>query len=295
MSVRQLGYIRFEASSLDDWEDFLGDLLDGARVLREGDQLLLQVDSMFARLIIEQGPADDMTALGWEVTDHRSLAAVAERAEAAGFAVKHATDAERAAGKVLGLIFVDDPSGIRNEIFYGPIYDDQRTLERSLAGRFLAGSLGAGHAAVFCDPADYDACVNFYRDVLELAIVGRREVEDLTMGIPITMYRCNRRQHSLGLVPMVSPTGKRLAHCSVEYMDIDDLGRAHDAAVERDIVMMSLGRHQADGTVSFYAKTPAGFEMEIGWDSRLVPEDMAIEQYRPVRGPSVWGHKRESF
>lgn len=294
MTIRQLGYVRCESRKLDEWESYFRDLLEGANVVRTDDEVRLQVDSMAARIIIREGDSEDIVAQGWEVPSHAALRDLADHAQASGFEPQWATDEERVQALVLGMFTLVDPSGLRNEIFYGPMVDDERRLDRRLAGRFLAGPLGAGHTAIFVDPEPYDACVEFYRDVLGLQVSGRREC-DPAQATPITMFRCNARQHSMGLVPMKSPWNRRIGHFSVEYTEIDPLGRSYDYAISKDIVKATLGRHQADNTVSFYVETPSGYEFEVGWDSRLVPDDFASESYRPARLPSIWGHKREAF
>src|SRR5205807_222696 len=50
----------------------------------------------------------------------------------------------------------------------------------------------------------------------------------------------------------------------------------------------ALGRHPNDRMVSFYVRSPSGFEIEYGWGALEVGEDWTVTQYDAV---SVWGHK----
>jgi 3,4-dihydroxy-9,10-secoandrosta-1,3,5(10)-triene-9,17-dione 4,5-dioxygenase len=70
---------------------------------------------------------------------------------------------------------------------------------------------------------------------------------------------------------------------------IDDVGRAHDRAVAAGLpITTSLGRHANDEMFSFYVRSPAGFDVEIGCGGRLV--DAAWTPNRFVEG-DVWGHE----
>ena len=51
---------------------------------------------------------------------------------------------------------------------------------------------------------------------------------------------------------------------------------------------MTLGRHPNDRMVSFYVRSPSGFEIEYGWGALEVGEEWTVTQYDAV---SVWGHK----
>ena len=52
--------------------------------------------------------------------------------------------------------------------------------------------------------------------------------------------------------------------------------------------MQTLGRHPNDGMCSFYAKTPSGFQFELGWGGREVDDaTWAPTTYDHI---SEWGH-----
>ena len=54
---------------------------------------------------------------------------------------------------------------------------------------------------------------------------------------------------------------------------------------------MGLGKHTNDQMVSFYVKSPAGFDIEFGWGG--IPVDDATWRIGHFDKISVWGHKRE--
>ena len=53
-------------------------------------------------------------------------------------------------------------------------------------------------------------------------------------------------------------------------------------------VSITLGRHSNDRMVSFYVRTPSGFDVEFGWDGWQVD----WSNYVPTRSEifSLWGH-----
>jgi 3,4-dihydroxy-9,10-secoandrosta-1,3,5(10)-triene-9,17-dione 4,5-dioxygenase len=54
-------------------------------------------------------------------------------------------------------------------------------------------------------------------------------------------------------------------------------------------VSATLGRHANDLMVSFYARTPGGFDVEYGTDGRRV--DDATWVSRETTAVSLWGHQ----
>jgi hypothetical protein len=80
---------------------------------------------------------------------------------------------------------------------------------------------------------------------------------------------CNPRHHSLALAPFPAAAG--IVHLMIEVATLDDVGRAMDRCARRGgPISATLGRHANDLMVSFYARTPGGFDVEYGTDGRLV-------------------------
>lgn len=77
----------------------------------------------------------------------------------------------------------------------------------------------------------------------------------------------------------------------LELKSIDDVGSGLDRCEDHGIEITSrLGRHTNDLSISFYMRTPSGFRVEYGWDSKTVDNEDAW----PVRDydrSSVWGHR----
>ena len=102
-------------------------------------------------------------------------------------------------------------------------------------------------------------------------------------------FHCNPRHHTVALVPV--PAAKRLHHFMLQVPTLDDVGFALERATAADVpITSSLGRHTNDHMVSFYARTPSGFEVEFGCGARTI--DDAVWRIARHDKPSSWGHKR---
>jgi len=109
-------------------------------------------------------------------------------------------------------------------------------------------------------------------------------------GDPPAWFRflgCNPRHHCLALAPVPAAAG--IVHLMIEVAALDDVGAALDRCARRGApVSGTLGRHANDHMVSFYVRTPGGFDIEYGTDGRLVDDATWIS--RESTAVSLWGH-----
>ena len=291
--IRSLGYLRIESTDVASWREF------GVRVLGlvegrgpEEGALYLRMDDFPARLVIVPGPRDRLLASGWEVADRDALAAVRRAIADAGVAVKAGTPDELAARRVGEMLRFDDPAGNAVEVFCAAALE-HRPAVSPYGNRFVTGDMGMGHVVLPVAGAA-GAALAFYTDVL-----GFRLRDSMRMpaefiggkpGDPPAWFRflgCCPRHHSLALAPMPAEAG--IVHLMIEVAALDDVGRALDRCQRRKApVSASLGRHANDLMVSFYVRTPAGFDIEYGTDGRLV--DDATWVSRETTAVSLWGH-----
>ena len=97
----------------------------------------------------------------------------------------------------------------------------------------------------------------------------------------------NQRHHSLALAPMPLPT--KIVHLMIEVDSLDGVGRTWDRCLRKGIKPTStMGRHANDLMVSFYLKTPGGFDVEYGTDGQLVDDNTWVA--RETTAVSLWGH-----
>ena len=72
--VHSLGYFLFEVSDLDAWDRFLTKVIGAQRGDALGEGLVpYRTDERAARILLRQGPADDLVALGFEVPSEQAL------------------------------------------------------------------------------------------------------------------------------------------------------------------------------------------------------------------------------
>jgi 3,4-dihydroxy-9,10-secoandrosta-1,3,5(10)-triene-9,17-dione 4,5-dioxygenase len=292
MGIRSLGYLRFEATDVEAWRTY------GTKVLGMaeggGDEpgaLYLRMDDFPARLVILPGERDRLAVSGWEVATEAELARVAAAVEGAGVAVKEGSPVELAERQVAGLIRFDDPCGNTLEVFHG-IALQHRRLASPYGHRFVTGEQGLGHVVL---PTDDDAtALAFYRDVLGFALRDSMRFPPEVVGRPpgsepawLRFFGCNPRHHSLAFLPMPAPAG--IVHLMVEVETADDVGLCLDRALRRKVPMSStLGRHVNDRMLSFYMKSPGGFDVEFGCEGLQV--DDATWVTRESTAVSLWGH-----
>jgi 3,4-dihydroxy-9,10-secoandrosta-1,3,5(10)-triene-9,17-dione 4,5-dioxygenase len=290
--IRSLGYLRIESADVAAWREF------GVRVLGmaegrgpEPDVLYLRMDDFPARLVITGGEQDRLLATGWEVADSGSLARVEQALAAAGAPVKAGTSAECEQRRVAQLLHTQDPAGNALEVFCGAALSD-RPFVSAYGTSFVTGAQGLGHAVL---PAGDDGqCLPFYTDVLGFRLRDSMRLAPELFGRPpgeplfMRFLGCNPRHHSLALAPFPAESGA--VHLMIEVASLDDVGRALDRCQRRGApVSATLGRHANDLMVSFYVRTPGGFDIEYGTDGLLV--DDATWVSRETTAISLWGHR----
>jgi 3,4-dihydroxy-9,10-secoandrosta-1,3,5(10)-triene-9,17-dione 4,5-dioxygenase len=289
--IRSLGYLRIESADIGAWREF------GVRVLGmaegrgpDASALYLRMDDFPARLVILPGERERLLASGWEVAGEDALAGVGRALEHAGVAVKAGTAAELAERRVGKMLRFDDPAGNALEVFCGAALE-HRPLSSQYGNRFVTDGLGLGH--VVLPVSDDESAVRFYTDVLGFRLRDSMRMAPELLGRPagpplwMRFLGCNPRHHSLALAPFPAPPG--IVHLMIEVASLDDVGRAMDRCARRGAtVSASLGRHANDLMVSFYVRTPGGFDIEYGTGGLLV--DDATWVSRETTAISLWGH-----
>ncbi len=292
MGIRSLGYLRIEATDMAAWREY------GLKVLGmvEGsgtnpDALYLRMDDFPARLVISPGDADRLAVTGWEVAHAGELAELRSRLDSASVPYKEGTPDELADRRVDELISFEDPSGNTQEVFHGVALQHRRVVS-PYGHKFVTGEQGLGH--VVLSTKDDEASLRFYRDVLGFRLRDSMRLPPQLVGRPadgapawLRFFGCNPRHHSLAFLPMPTPSG--IVHLMVEVEHTDDVGLCLDRAIRRKVPLSAtLGRHVNDLMLSFYMKTPGGFDVEFGCEGRQVDDDNWIA--RESTAVSLWGH-----
>jgi len=290
VSVSQLGYLGLSVRDLGQWELFAAQVLGLQPNGRDTDgSLFLRMDEYHHRFVVHPTGNNDLAYIGWEVATEESLAAMAEQLRRAGIAVTAGTAEEAEARRVAWMIKFADPSGIPSEIFYGPlvIFDKPFQSPRPISG-FKTGDQGLGHFVVSVD--DFDRSLHFYRDVLGMRISDFVNLSPApNFKIKVAFFHCNPRHHTIAFAQMPGMS-KRLHHFMLQLQSLNDVGTTYDLCQAQDVpIVMKLGKHTNDHMVSFYLRTPSGFNVEYGWGAREV--DDATWQVQVHTAGSIWGHQ----
>jgi 2,3-dihydroxybiphenyl 1,2-dioxygenase len=284
----KLGYMHFAVSRPRRWQEFLSRVLGlPAPTSNTDGSAGYRVDGAEQRIIVSEGVADDLAALGFELPDADTVESLARRLRSQGVAVRRASPELHAARRVECLIEFEDPDGGRLEAYSGPRAAAGAFASTVIQGGFDTGDLGLGHAVLVSH--ELEAMERFYVDVLGFGVTERLNTRVGPIDVSGIFLHCNPRHHSLAMFDL--PIKKRMHHFMLQANKMNDVGRAYEAA-QRHKVKFSLGLGQhpdPDGTFSFYGVTPSGFDFEVGAGTHAI--EPAGWSTMHTQQTSAWGHK----
>ncbi|MBL4639719.1 MAG: VOC family protein, partial [Kordiimonadaceae bacterium] len=262
MGVSQLGYIGIAVTDPEAWLDIATSVL-GMQVrpqLEGTDVHYLRLDDMHHRFALYPSDKDDVLYAGWQVPDEQDLEEITATLNAAGITTTEGSAAECSDRQVFRLVKFLDPEGYANELFVRPVYDALPFHPSLPISGFVAGDLGLGH--IVRHYKDHHAMTAFYRDTLGFKTSDHITTDDLDA----TFMHCNPRHHSFALInEAIGHVAGDTNHFMIEVKSISDVGRLYDIVVERKFpIIMTLGEHSNDHTMSFYFVSPSGFGIEVG-------------------------------
>jgi extradiol dioxygenase len=309
MDIRGLGYVGLKSPEPENWRKWgkeimgFGDVDPMPEVAavrasggRDPEAVYLRLDDRRLRLAIYPGDREgELAFVGWELADRLAFRDALEHLKALGMAYEVASEALAFERGVQGMAFFHDPAGYRHEIFYSAYYME----DSFLAGRPLKKGFrtehGMGHIVLMV-PELTDELDAFGHTVLGMRVyAGGVSIPNSGAApgddgrVRTEMYRGRKNKLSHNLVYMEKKGYYGLHHMFIEYQDLDDMGRTYDLVQRKSEypLVMTLGRHQADTFLSFYAQTPSKFLFEVSWNSMEV-DDETFVQTRPLHS-FVWG------
>lgn len=292
MGIRSLAYMRIGATDMAAWREYglkiLG-MIEGKGV--DAESLYLRMDDFPSRLVIVPNDTDRLLVSGWETANAAELQDIRDRLSAAGVPFKEGTAEQLKDRRVVEMIAFEDTSGNSLEVFHGAALEHRRIVS-PYGHKFVTGEQGLGHVVLTTD--DDDASLRFYRDVLGFKLRDSMRLPPQMVGRPadgdpawLRFLGCNPRHHSLAFLPLPNPTG--IVHLMLEVENSDDVGLCLDRALRKKVKMSAtLGRHVNDEMLSFYMKTPGGFDIEFGCEGLEVEDENWIA--RESTAVSLWGH-----
>ncbi len=289
MLIRTLGYIVISTRDLEAWRGFACDVLglmatpapsaDSTIPLRSA--IHFRTDDRPLRIRVEEHDSEGFIAAGWELANRAAFEDAVEALKREGIDVEAGSDELRTSRCATDVVRFRDPTGASHELYHGTIYDHKPFVSPIGGAGFRTGDLGLGH--VVLPAADVAVGREFFERVL-----GFRLSDELNQGpFSLAFLRCNPRHHSLAFASMENPTG--LIHFMLELASLDDVGYALDRARTGGFhLSATLGKHTNDHMVSFYVRSPSGFDVEVGCGGIRVDE--ATWTTGEITAPSFWGH-----
>jgi 2,3-dihydroxybiphenyl 1,2-dioxygenase len=288
-----LGYVVIDTEKFSAWRRFgreaIGMHLDEAGP----DTMRFRLDDHQCRFLVRRGPAEDVTALGWEVDDHRTFDEILARVTRHCVPVTDGTTEEAAQRGVERLARFRGPNGLTQEIFTHP-HDDGAPLEMAVRGGFVTGEAGIGHVAV--TSAKPHQVRGYYDTVFDARLTDYIDETISGLKFKIRFLRVNQRHHSIAIAAVnrlpINPIRTRVQHVNIQVADLDDMTASYQRIRDLGFPMaLGVGQHTNDRELSYYAMTPSGFEWEVGWNPIVIDE----KTWEPTtyQGISIWGHTRE--
>jgi 2,3-dihydroxybiphenyl 1,2-dioxygenase len=298
MNLRGIAYLGLDVPDTEVWSEFATNVVGlmpalsvsgdgptanvtGATGRRDDGVVFLKADERQWRIALHPSDQTGIAYAGFEVGSETAFFDAIEHLAGEDVAVTQADSAELEARGVRDMVHLTDPTGVRIEICWGPTIDGGFASPVGVPG-FVAGSLGFGHFVLLTP--DLDASMDFYQRVLGLKLT---DYVLLGPGMSVQFLRCTPRHHSVALTAVGPITG--LHHIAFVVADVDQVGYALERATRAGHpITATLGRHKNDRMLSFYMRSPAGFEVEVGCGARLVDDDTWVVNH--FTGGDEWGH-----
>ncbi|GAA2429606.1 VOC family protein [Mycolicibacterium llatzerense] len=287
-----LGYLAVETERFADWRRFGRDAIGMHLDDLDTGAMRFRLDEQQCRFLLRRGPAEDVTALGWQVDDHETFDEILGRVHRCGVPVTVGSDEEAALRGVERLVRIPGPNGLAQELYTRAHAGDHL----SVAGKgFVTGEFGLGHVAVTSTrPHEVRG---YYNTLLDARLSDFIDETMSGVKVKIRFLRVNRRHHSVAIAAVnrlpINPIRTRVQHLNIQVAELDDLTDSYQRVRALGFDMaLGIGQHTNDRELSFYAVTPSGFEWEVGWNPLIVDEST----WKPTthQGISIWGHEMQA-
>src|SRR5579859_794922 len=137
VGVTELGYVGFDVGDLGAWRSFASEIL-GMEFIEEPDGARLRMDYWHQRIVLHQGPGDDLRYAGFRVSGPDTFRSMQRQLKEFGVSFEVASPAEAEDRHVLEFLKLEDPAGLPVEIFHGPQVDRHAPFRpgRGMHGKF---------------------------------------------------------------------------------------------------------------------------------------------------------------
>lgn len=288
IDIRGLSYIVTQIDDLEKWRRYAEDVLGMMANDAPDGTLHIKMDDRPFRWQVVRGAEARYLASGWELAGEEAFQAARADLDAAGVAYELGDAALCEQRGRQALIVLRDPSGNLHELGWGYRSDCQPFVSPQGISGFLTGDMGLGHTVL---PApNFTETAAFLRDVLGFGLsdIFNFRPDPAGPAIRIHFLHCNNaRHHSLAIAEYPVPSG--CVHLMVEVDSMTEVGRAHDRMMAHKVPLSAtLGQHLNDRMISFYMKSPSGFDVEFGYGGLQL--DWSSHNVFEFTRVSLWGH-----
>jgi 2,3-dihydroxybiphenyl 1,2-dioxygenase len=288
-----LGYVVIETHRFADWRRFGRDAIGMHLDETLRDVMRFRLDDNECRFLLQRGPAEDVTALGWHIDDHNTFDEILTRVTGHGVPIHEGTAEEAALRGVERMLRFPGPNGLIQEIFTRARRSDAPP-DMAIRGGFVTGEGGIGHVAVTSKKPHHIR--GYYNTVFDARLTDYIDETISGLKFKIRFLRVNQRHHSVAIAAVnrlpINPIRTRVQHLNIQVAELDDMTASYQRVKELGFPMaLAVGQHTNDKELSYYAMTPSGFEWEVGWNPIVVDEK--IWEPTTHQGISIWGHTRE--
>ncbi len=289
----KMGYLVIESKKLDEWRRFLKQGI-GLHLESEHEaQLAFRMDSHERRLIIQEGGAEDVAAIGLQLRDQATFDLVLTRLTQRKISFEEGTSEEAEQRGVTSFVRVMGPKAVPLELFMDAKISS--TPLNMLASGFVTGDSGWGHVAITSRLPE--KMQRFWQEIFNARVSDHVSQKVGGAMLDVTFLRLNERHHSVAIAATrgvrLDPIRTKIQHFNMVANRLQDVSGAFERLRDLGFAMAhEIGQHPNDKEVSFYAISPSGFEVELGWDALKVDEATWTQaQYNAI---STWGHKPEN-
>jgi 2,3-dihydroxybiphenyl 1,2-dioxygenase len=285
----RLGYAVIETDRFADWRRFGADAVGMHHDGLGADLMRFRLDEHACRFLLRRGPAEDVVTIGWHADNDQVLDRMAARVHGRGVPLAEGSAEEATARGVERFLRIPGPKGITQEICVTPPVSGEPVRMR--ASGFVTGASGLGHVALTSRRPE--RVHGYFATVLDARLTDTIEETLAGLRLRVRFLRVNERHHSIAVAATrglpLDPVRTRVQHVNIQAATLDDVARGYQRLHELGFGMaLTIGQHTNDRELSYYARTPSGFEWEVGWNPIVVDETT----WEPAthQGISIWGH-----
>ena len=290
-----LGYVVVESRKLPEWQRFAREGLGVHTEMTADGVLALRIDQHQRRIVVRDGAAEDVVAIGWQLHDAAALNLALTRLHAARIDAEEVSGADAAGRGVERFWRFEGPKRVRYELFTRPLVS-ARELEMKTSG-FVTGDMGLGHFAM--TTREPETTLRFFQTLFDARVSDTIADQLNGVTLELTFLRINGRHHSMALAATrgrrMNPLRTAIHHLNLQARSLDDVTEAYRRLRAMGLpIANTIGQHPNDRELSFYVASPSGFDIELGWNPILVTDE-AGWQPGHYQGISLWGHFPESL